>query len=299
MVTLRRLVLALGAAWVVGMFASDRWWWSQWLCWIPAAAVLCAAIPVAIGGSGRRTERVLCWSLACMAAVRVALHDWGWAAWNPPAGCLRVAQFNAQWPGEEAAAMGEPLAALEWDILAVSNPGSLFREPAAWVPEGCLTVHVGCFAVVSRVPIERVHLDYASVGATVATVSLRPAAPWDGPLTLMMVDLPSSPRLGRMASAEALRASLASLRVPSPDIALGDFNMTDGAAALTLFPDTRDAFTPWLGTGFAGTFPSALPLWRIDQVRHGSRIRSLGCTSSVVGNALHRAQVALLAPADQ
>ena len=108
-----------------------------------------------------------------------------------------------------------------------------------------------------------------------------------------------------MASAERLRALLdgdsadASSRsdpLETFDMVLGDLNNTPRAASLDrLFPGMRDAQRD-AGRGIGGSWPAWLPLWQLDHVLLGPRLRAVDYILVDTGLSAHRAQEVALVP---
>lgn len=167
---LESLTIALLAVWAIGQVVSDRWLWSQWLCWIPSISVVVPSfVLLALAqvvrvvsrwkarGTRRRSSRaaIIARLSFLVAVVWFARHDVGWSA--PPTsrqvGSFRVVHWNSSRPA--AKGWEERLATLDADIYIV-QPGwgwnfSTFRaalDPAA----SLLQAHN--HVLVSRFPIE-------------------------------------------------------------------------------------------------------------------------------------------------
>lgn len=85
-----------------------------------------------------------------------------------------------------------------------------------------------------------------------------------GPLSIRAIDLPSDPMISRVGNARELAANIANVDASRPDLLIGDFNITGGSASLRAFGEGYvDAFAE-AGSGWGGTYPSDVPMWRID-----------------------------------
>jgi endonuclease/exonuclease/phosphatase family metal-dependent hydrolase len=126
------------------------------------------------------------------------------------------------------------------------------------------------------------------------------------PLIVYAVDLPSNPRQPRMELARRLRTMLdhpahfggpAPDPLPTPDVVIGDFNMTRGSASIdALFPDLRHAFDE-AGHGYSATFHRGwlLPLYHIDHMLLGPGVHALRYEITDRGVSRHRSQEAWIA----
>ena len=109
----------------------------------------------------------------------------------------------------------------------------------------------------------------------------------------MATRLKGGPRFEIAARARAL---LDPSGAPTPDLVVGDLNMTRGGAALAAFwPGYRHAFDEG-GHGYGATFDRAWPIYHIDHVLLGEGVNCARYDIVDPGIARHRAQVAWITP---
>ncbi len=143
----------------------------------------------------------------------------------------------------------------------------------------------------------------------------------DRPTTLWIVDLPSDISLSRVRVTREARAAIDAfdgMRMirtandswtiepgtghagpkgfPTPDLIIGDFNIPRGAASLSRlnmgFPDAFDQ----AATGYRASWPRRLPLWHLDQVFLGPRLRAWRYEVRDAGSGAHLMQVVDVTP---
>jgi endonuclease/exonuclease/phosphatase (EEP) superfamily protein YafD len=266
-VTVGVTVLLIG--WVIGVVASDRWWWSQWLFWLPTplVAMTCiAGLGVAIRRKHRRST--IAWSLATLLVVGrltfVEHHFFG----SQVSGAISIAHWNLTHadPGDPRR-YAEAITMLDADVVILTNAGYVLGDERvrAWSAPPRVAIGGHPFTVISRQPI----LEFRTLIAAKGGVRVhRLVVEANGPLTLWLLDLPSDPRVGRMALMERVRELLGKAGEDNrpPDLIVGDLNVTRGSAALRhLAPKYRHAYD-LAGRGWGASFPRQLPLYHIDHV---------------------------------
>ena len=285
--------------WGIGQVASDRWWWSQWLFWIPAAVPLAGALAAAlvVWRGWRRGSAALrlmvCAALVVTGAATLRWLSWGRSASGTDAGspaALRIVHLNPRWPGDVtglgAALMGQPA-----DVYAISEAGALLRAPAvrAAADSGAITLQVGRFAVISRIPVieARAVYDDGAIAASWIRFGATERLPqW----SMLMVDAPRRLRLSRSEIFGKLRAALEGMSLDATDVVIGDLNTTPGSAAVeTAWPQMADACAV-AGRGVRATFPREFPLWAIDRCLVGPAWRAVEWSSWDPGIGAHRGQ---------
>lgn len=340
------LSLLLLGAWILGRVASDRWLWSQYLSWMPTALVLPASLfllglwraifPHACRRR-RRHARITpargAIALAAIAIAHLVLIDLNALALVRPsrAGEFRVLFWNAaNRPLEYPPTL---VRAHDPDIAIITNPRwrmgremlyTLVAEPGA---KGGHVVWRHGFAIASRYPIlahgsislglrgVRDGMDPAREGeaaydpGSAAFVVLDAREDLGRDITIWALDMPSDPRISRMANARAAHAAIEAWRspegaqgFPEPDLIVGDLNTPTGSASLrALAPTMRDSSRARVG--LRGTWPrwngwAIASLWRIDHVLHSTRWRATRWTTGDPGVGTHRMVVADLSRRD-
>lgn len=308
------LALLVVLAWLVGRLASDRYWWSQWLLWIPTPAALAAAMVGTIAAlrPARRTKarrwRVSRWTALTVAVLvyfiaieHRFLHR---APSIPDDGTFKLAHWNLTVRIESDQILQQVidrLVALDSDITVLTGPAYAAWQPAVIeaLGHGQQPVSLGSLVVLSRMPIMTVdHI--GADGSFVMAVTIDATAKLGRPVVLYAVDLPSNPKLPRMATAKTVRRLIEQATecgaMPAPDIVAGDFNITrDSASISTMFPGMRHAFDD-AGHGYGATFNRKwpLPLYHIDHVLLGADLIALRYDLVDPQMARHKAQVAVL-----
>jgi hypothetical protein len=287
-------------AWSVGFAASDRWWWSQWLFWIPAfAPMACATVGAIVAWRVRSGARALsvCVSVALAASGLATLEwlSWGRAPGVSADGELRIVHLNARWPGD-ATALAQSLMARPADVYAISEAGAVLRAPAvrAAADAGATAIQVGRFAIISAGPVReaRAIYDDGSIAASWIRFGATGRTPeW----TMLMVDAPRELRRARGDIFARLRTALAAMDLDDADIVIGDMNTTPGSVAVArTWPGMADA-SAVAGRGIRATFPREWPVWAIDRCLVGARWQPVEWNSWDPGIGAHRGQVVRLA----
>jgi hypothetical protein len=293
-----------GTAWLLAV----GWWvapkvstigvdW-QWLAWIPdwgwligvgVSAFLAAAM--AGWSPSRRPLRLLC-SLAAIVGPLGGFvsRDFGWCGAEPTPR-VRLVFLNAQSPAEPAAR--HCIAAIEGldpDLVVVSNPGWMAPIWRALEGERRTAGQAGDWTIQWRSPVLTASpLGACSLRTLVADGEIRavavglpaPLAQRFGRSHLVVVDLPSDPRLDREAIVNRLMDGLNRAGVGPLDrqgLVVGDFNMTPRTPAMVRLRGSMADLVSEAGCGWTATWPRERPLLRIDQVlgdpQEGCRIET-------------------------
>lgn len=300
-------------AWLIGRVLTDRFAWSQFLWWIPTPAVLIAA---ALGlllafrtarTPQRRRRRVIAWATcAVILSAYLPMFEHRLLHRAPPLpapeASLRLAHWNmtldnhSDVPGLMAA-----IETLDADLLVLTiPPGEVRRQlhERAVKSEGLLHIIDGWpMLMVSRLPIVDWRIVIATEAMYITQVDLDASATLGRTITVFLVDLPSSPRQPRMAMAHKARELLDRFKAATPDICIGDFNITrDSASIDALFPGMQDAFNV-AGHGWGASFPRRLPLYHIDHVLVNDTTGLRAARYDIIdeGHSRHRTQKAWIA----
>jgi len=300
----------VGACWVTGLAAGDRWGWSQWLSWIPPVTMALAA---AVGGGltcmvgpPRMGRLALPAALLVAALVVVLRRDVGLpSSVDPRVDEVRILQWNTDYPSgndpRAALAMGRQGA----DIILNSNRGAItaMDEVRQWAGADAQVVGVGPFALITTMPVvEARPIAFSTRGGQYWAVGRFTVMPpsWNGrPLRIAMVDLPSRPRLPRSSVAAALAEAMQVGQLGPVDVVAGDFNALDESVIMRrCFPGFRDALAE-AGTGWLATWPRRMPLWRIDHVMLGPQVRCLSGWTVNPGTSEHMMTMVRVVPATE
>ena len=286
-------------AWGVGQVASDRWWWSQWLFWIPAAVPLVASLAAAlVVWRGSRRGSAALQLVVCAAVVATGAATLSWLSWvRAPSGvgpgspsALRIVHLNPRWPGD-VTGLGAAVMAQPADVYAISEAGAMLRAPAvrAAADSGAITLQVGRYAVISRIPVIEARAVYDDGAISASWIRFGATDRWPG-WSLLMVDAPRRLRVSRSEIFGKLRAALDGMSIGAPDVVIGDLNTTPGSAAVaSAWPQMDDACAA-AGRGIRATFPREFPLWAIDRCLVGPAWRAVEWSSWDPGIGAHRGQ---------
>ncbi len=268
-------------AWLIGRVVSDRYGWSQWLLWIPTVSV----IIVAMGGLictamwPRRRWMLIGWGV-CIAllAVYFCFIEYRMFARMPsdPPG-LRIVHWNATTEGGEEDDYIDAIIAAEGDITITTDAGATPFRPRIWQWNEGTPVSMRPFAVMTKLPImQRRHLVHQDE-IVVALLRVDTTEQLGRPLTIYIVDMPSDLSLRRAELARQARRMIDNVDAPPPDLVIGDFNITRGAASLEImFPGMVHAYGQ-AGAGYSATYhrgEGGWLLYHIDHVLLSERVRA-------------------------
>ena len=291
-------------AWVTGHLLSDRAAWSQWLLWLPTPAALGAALgALALALRPARTRalrrrRIAAWAAAAaFLATTFALVEHRLLRPAPAREGFMVVHWNVS---EHLIDVGTPFdeRLRGWDadltILTDANWTPWRAEMRDWLGEEHHPRQRRPFAILTRHPIVALRTLARADDISLVLLEIETPVIPDRPLVMLLVDLPSEPRLPRHAIAARARRYLAEAEAPEPDVVIGDFNMTRGSAsARSIFPGMRHAFRDG-GHGYVATFPRAVPLYHIDHVLLAGTVRAARYDVIDAGFGRHRAQMVWL-----
>lgn len=263
------LVLLVVASWLVG----DHSLWWQTLSWVPAVGLLPPLVLAMLVCWFLRTRtgaalRFLTGLQLLFVASWVVGVDYGmYRALPPEPGDCTMVHWNAasNWGEHRSGGVLEDIMQHRPDVVVITNPGQrLWSDQNLRDQTGCEYIARNfAVLVVSRHPIIQCRMVLAASGAKVARVVL--ALP-SGELELWAVDFPSDPSRVRSEVFQTFSTRIQGLRLPPPDLVMGDFNVPRNSLALRdCFPEMGNAFD-LAGVGWYGTWPSNLPLWQLDQV---------------------------------
>ncbi len=283
-------------AWLAGRILSDRYGWSQWLLWIPTPAALAAVICGLLaairpeGMPGLRRRRLALWAAVGLAVgFYFGIIEHRLLTRTASAEGLRI----VHWTCDREELPDDLLLAVDCDVAILTN------APHARRHEGFLeslspdrqNITIFPFTLFSRLPILEARPLISTNELHVALFELDAAGVLGVPIRLFAIDLPSDPGRPRMEMARRLRRLLDEAAGPRPDIAIGDFNLTRGSAALKLiFPSLEHAYEQ-SGAGYAASYPRRMPLYHLDHSLLGERLRATGYMLLDPKLGRHRVQV--------
>ena len=283
-------------AWLTGQIMLDRTWWSQWLLWIPHPVLLPAGLLIWFGLWLRRSKWAWLGLLVAAAGpLFYAILLWSPSRATTPNNSISVLHWTAGPILGHPEPYGNFIVSQDPDIVIVEGARraattSAFRK---WSSDAHVALR-GPFLIASKLPIQTLRtVAWANdILLLVLVVELEDGSP----LQFLIVDLPSDPQLSRASVMAATREFLGRLEI-TPDIVLGDFNLTQQSAQL---PGFLPGMTPnWGqdGHGWGGTYPRSLPMYRLDHVLSNNKtqpglVQQITTTDPGVGR--HRSQLILL-----
>lgn len=304
------LAVMVFAGWLAGRVLTDSIPTIQWVHWIPTIVALTCSLVAALLciGSKWRRLRIVLWCIVAAEATVFLVQDFrvvGGASSSAVmgSGVVRVAHFNASWPGRSSVSMGRSMAAAlhsalgeaQPDVIFLSECGGLLSNDAVegYTPPDSRALRVGRFGIVTRIPVIEARPlfdDGLSTAAFVRFAAWKECPAW----TAVMIDAPGHPSQPRVHVLDSIRARLETLGCPVADVVVGDFNAVRGGASLSRFaPLMRHAFDE-AGTGFGATYPRRFPLLHIDHILLGARVAALRYEVVDPGLGQHRMQTAIL-----
>ncbi len=296
-------------AWLVGRVFTDRYQWSQWLWWVPTPGMLPVLLLGFVGSlrraarPGVRRRRIMFWAgCTSLLGIYFSVYEHRLLHRTPAEPsrdhALKFVHWNAQparWIDVKPS-IGE-VVKLDGDITVLSNPGNLLQqdEAQAWIQSGLRPLYEWPFALITRIPVRTMRPVVFVEGIYVVLVELDTTERLGRPTVMYLVDLPSNPEIGRAAVAKRLRTMLDGLKLPPPDVVVGDFNLQRGSDSIEVaFPNMADAFDEG-GHGYGASFHRVFPLWHIDHVLLSQNLRALRYDVIDPGISRHRTQVAWIA----
>ncbi|MFK7959679.1 MAG: hypothetical protein AB8G96_04070 [Phycisphaerales bacterium] len=282
-------------AWGIGRILTDRHGWSQWLHWIPtAAAAVLAAIAAGAWtirrrsnrwpdrpGIGRPIRRAMLWGPLVLSAAWLGIHDLRLARRpvEPPATAIKVLQWTVGvGRGPHQAQIADAVVGHRPDLAVMTDASLVTLEPAVldWLEtEGRRPIRMRPFTVLTRFEIETARIQTRADGISIGLLVVLGDELPGGRLVVHLIDLPSDPSRPRHEIVAQARDYYAASDLPPADLLLGDFNMVRGGWGVeSVAGDLRDAWAEG-GHSFAATWPAEFPLWAIDHIRLGPRVRCI------------------------
>jgi hypothetical protein len=282
---------------VIGWEVSDRWWWSQWLSWIPALALVPAGLVVWGGQRLIRIQNMSKWIAVSLIAAGLVISTTHflllggyWFSGPPPTQeTIRILQWNSGPVPSNVTRYAEFIVQTDADITIVEGARRTTTDPLfqSWVRDKTLAIR-GQFLIASKLPIK--HLQTAVWSNDILLIELSVEQRTGQSLDVLIVDLPSDPNRSRRGIIEQVAQVRPRLhRVPH--IAIGDFNLTQNSSQLNrVLPGFFPAW-PAAGLGWSGTWPRLFPIFRLDHVLSPRPTPVQLITTIDPGCGRHRAQL--------
>ena len=291
--------LALGLAWALGQVFRDLTTWTAILFYLPSPVIGVASLLAALL-AWRRRRRILAAASALLCAGALGA-TWGE---NPrlfvrPSGVVlapdtitllhwNVCRGCQGWPQVVDALRRHPA-----DVVLLSEfPKSEdVRATAAALGAEYQGRKLGTMAVLgrgSRLSVESLLNAYELEGHRVIWGGAQDGANGaQSALEILAVDVVATPLVARHPQLGRIQAWI---EAEQPDLVVGDFNAPRRSWRLARLPaGYADAYDV-AGTGWAGTWPSRAPIWALDHVLVGPRVRARHFDTPFLRGSDHRAQ---------
>ena len=296
------LTLFLGLCWALGQLFRDLTAWTAFLFYIPSPALAGMAL-MATGWAIWRRKRLPPWARFGPPLLAAAALGASWGE-NPrflfrastldlaPNGrAVRLVHWNVC---RGCLGWNEAVTALQaWDadLLVLSEyPKRMdVRATAAALGptyQGRRFGTLALFARGAKTGVESLLNEYELEVHRITWERTGTAEPVR--LRILAVDVVASPRIPRDPQLLRIQQSIAR---ETPDLVLGDFNAPRRSWRLQRLPDGYHDAYDLAGAGWAGTWPSPFPLWAIDHVIAGPRIRVRSYRLPFSWRSDHRAQL--------
>lgn len=289
-------------AWLVGRVCSDRFYWSQFLLWIPTPAAIIASL-VGLFASKRpgfrkrtRLRRSRVWSLIVGSGLVFFLfvEYWFVPGFQSPAQGIKIVHWTMAHEKKPVEPQHQAVVRLRGDLCIFSDAYGLnWTRIMEMIDEPETRMfRVGRFYIVSRIPILEARPVVSNQGLEIVLLRIDASDTQGGEIVVYLVDLPSDPMVNRSEQARRGRRLLDEAGIPDADLVIGDFNAPRGSWSIrTLFPGLHHAYRD-AGYGYAGTFHRAFPLYHLDHILLDD---SLQATSYYIADpelGRHRVQIA-------
>ena len=160
-------------------------------------------------------------------------------------------------------------------------------------PEGKMA-RAGRYWILSTIKIIEARTIISRDGVKISLVQLDATEQFGRVLIVYLVDLPSSPTVGRAAQARSVRHLLDAMSIPPADMIVGDFNTPRGSRSLSiLFPDMHHAYDD-AGRGYGASFHRVFPLYHIDHILLTADMQATSYELVNPGLGRHDVQVATI-----
>ena len=257
--------------WLLGQFISDRWLWSQWLSWIPTFAILVLLfLSTLLLGLLRDKQKAIVLGSTCFLFTAWFLFvENRLLASQKPNGDLSVVAWTMSHAKKEVATLSANIIVqLDADITLLTHGWHVRGEPAIieWLGSKQKRLISGPFTLLTTLrPIE-VKVLVASAGIYISLFRLDTTEQLGRELVMYAVDLPINFKESRSDTVRRAKRLLNQADAPTPDLVVGDFNLTRNSNALqSLFPELVDAWDE-VGVGWSYSYHRAFPLFHIDHM---------------------------------
>jgi len=290
------VLLFITASWFIGIVATDRWVWSQWLAWIPTQVVmllLIISLTVVIIAKAKKLGIILTLVLSSVTYWFVFEENKFFSKATAGNGLRIVGWTMSHSKKRVSKESAEIIISLDGDITLLTHGWYVRSESSVrkWLGVGNRPVSNGPFTILTTLRVIEVQTLIASDGIYISMFIIDTSETLGKPLILWAIDLPSDLDISRIKTATKVQRLLATLNTPTPDVVIGDFNMTKGSYSIeTMFPELLDASDEG-GSGLLASFPMEYPLYHIDHtlIREDLHCSAFSFINPQIGR--HRVQI--------
>ena len=263
------LLLFITASWFFGIVVTDRWMWSQWLAWIPTQVVmllLVISLIVVIIAKAKKLGIIITLVLSSVTYWFIFEENKFFSKATAGSGLRIVGWTMSHSKKRVSKESAEKVISLKGDITLLTHGWYVRGESSIreWMGAGNRPVSNGPFTILTTLQVVEVQTLIASDGIYISMFIIDTSETLGKPLVLWAIDLPSELDISRIKTATKVQRLLATLNTPTPDVVIGDFNMTRGSYSIEkMFPELSDASDEG-GFGLLASFPMEYPLYHID-----------------------------------
>jgi hypothetical protein len=246
--------------------------------------------------SQRRPGRVIWCIIAGLGMTWWCAVEQPWRPFKDPGGGLTLVQWTMSHDKTDRDAHARVIVDLNADITILTHGYGVRGTDRIqdWLGPDLHPYKYGHFTVLTRLPVRQLRSIAAAQNIHLVQIEIDTTESLGRPLRLIAVDLPSNPLRSRMRMAEVSKEWLEKRHAHGPDLALGDFNMRLGSAAMkTMFPELQDAWHS-SGVGWGPTFPRTFPIYHIDHVMIADWLHAISSRTINPGIGRHRLQLVRL-----
>jgi hypothetical protein len=290
------LLLFITTSWFFGIVLTDRWVWSQWIAWIPTQVVmllLVISLIVVVITKAKKLVIILALVLSSVTYWFTFEENKFFSKATAGSGLRIVGWTMSHSKKRVSKESAEKVISLKGDITLLTHGWYVRGESSIreWIGVENRPVSNGPFTILTTLQVVEVQTLIASDGIYISMFIIDTSETLGKPLVLWAIDLPSDLDISRIKTATKVQRLLATLNTPTPDVVIGDFNMTRGSYSIEkMFPELSDASDEG-GFGLLASFPMEYPLYHIDHtlIREGLYCSAFSFINPQIGR--HRVQI--------
>jgi hypothetical protein len=266
-----RFAILIVFIWVLGLGLSDRWYWTQWLEWIPTLFVLLLLLitTIALLSTHKKKEAMILVILFCGLTTWFLFIENRVFSTSKTANGFRIAAWTMSHSKKEVSKESAMLLVhLDADITLLTHGWHVRGEPVIkdWLGKSGKRLMSGPFTLLTALRPLEVRTLVASDGIYVSLYRLDTTEQLGKELVIYAIDLPSNLNESRKNIVQRAKRLLHQVDAPEPNMVIGDFNMTrNSQSMIRFFPKLTDAWD-LVGVGWSYSYHRAFPLFHIDHI---------------------------------